>query len=95
MTVHTEVFRHQAIMIISMIYIMGFVLTGVKPFHMLLTGLMAAVVAMIMLLTLYIPIDVMVMGRVLVGSTVVGFLISKMLCTRERMIFFGHAPSPT
>ena len=87
MTVHTEVFRHQAMMIISMIYIMGFVLTGVKPFHMLLTGLMAAVVAMIMLLTLYIPIDVMVMGRVLVGSTVVGFLISKMLCTRERMIF--------
>ncbi|ENV70169.1 GGDEF domain-containing protein [Acinetobacter towneri] len=87
MTVNTEVFRHQAMMIISMIYIMGFVLTGVKPFHMLLTGLMAAVVAMIMLLTLYIPIDVMVMGRVLVGSTVVGFLISKMLCTRERMIF--------
>ncbi len=87
MTVHTEVFRHQAMMIISMIYIMGFVLTGVKPFHMLLTGLMAAVVAMIILLTLYIPIDVMVMGRVLVGSTVVGFLISKMLCTRERMIF--------
>ena len=87
MMVHTEVFRHQAMMIISMIYIMGFVLTGVKPFHMLLTGLMAAVVAMIMLLTLYIPIDVMVMGRVLVGSTVVGFLISKMLCTRERMIF--------
>ncbi|MFV5499771.1 GGDEF domain-containing protein [Acinetobacter towneri] len=87
MTVHTEVFRHQAMMIISMIYIMGFVLTGVKPFHMLLTGLMAAVVAMIMLLTLYIPIDVMVMGRVLVGSTIVGFLISKMLCTRERMIF--------
>ena len=91
MTVHTEVFRHQAMMIISMIYIMGFVLTGVKPFHMLLTGLMAAVVAMIMLLTLYIPIDVMVMGRVLVGSTVVGFLISKMLCTRERMIFLVMA----
>ncbi|UIZ56765.1 GGDEF domain-containing protein [Acinetobacter sp. SCLZS86] len=87
MTVLTEVFRYQAMMIISMIYIMGFVLTGVKPFHMLLTGLMAAVVAMIMLLSLHIPIDVMVMGRVLVGSTVVGFLISKMLCTRERMIF--------
>ena len=87
MTMLTEMFRYQAMMIISMIYIMRFVLTGVKPFHMLLTGLMAAVVAMIMLLTLYIPIDVMVMGRVLVGSTVVGFLISKMLCTRERMIF--------
>lgn len=87
MTVLTEVFRYQAVMIISMIYIMGFVLTGVKPFHMLLTGLMAAVVAMIMLLSLHIPIDVMVMGRVLVGSSVMGFLISKMLCTRERMIF--------
>lgn len=83
----TEAFRYQAMMIISMIYIMGFVLTGVKPFHMLLTGLMAAVVAMIMLLSLHIPIDVMVMGRVLVGSSVMGFLISKMLCTRERMIF--------
>lgn len=87
MTVLAEVFRYQAVMIISMIYIMGFVLTGVKPFHMLLTGLMAAVVAMIMLLSLHIPIDVMVMGRVLVGSSVMGFLISKMLCTRERMIF--------
>ena len=87
MTMLTEAFRYQAMMIISMIYIMGFVLTGVKPFHMLLTGLMAAVVAMIMLLSLHIPIDVMVMGRVLVGSTVMGFLISKMLCTRERMIF--------
>ncbi len=87
MTMLTEVFRYQAMMIISMIYIMGFVLTGVKPFHMLLTGLMAAVVAMIMLLSLHIPIDAMVMGRVLVGSTVMGFLISKMLCTRERMIF--------
>lgn len=87
MTMLTEMFRYQAMMIISMIYIMGFVLTGVKPFHMLLTGLMAAVVAMIMLLSLHIPIDAMVMGRVLVGSTVMGFLISKMLCTRERMIF--------
>lgn len=87
MTMLTEVFRYQAMMIISMIYIMGFVLTGVKPFHMLLTGLMAAVVAMIMLLSLHIPIDAMVMGRVLVGSSVMGFLISKMLCTRERMIF--------
>ena len=87
MTMLTEMFRYQAMMIISMIYIMGFVLTGVKPFHMLLTGLMAAVVAMIMLLSLHIPIDVMVMGRVLVGSSVMGFLISKMLCTRERMIF--------
>ena len=87
MTMLTEAFRYQAMMIISMIYIMGFVLTGVKPFHMLLTGLMAAVVAMIMLLSLHIPIDAMVLGRVLVGSTVMGFLISKMLCTRERMIF--------
>ena len=87
MTMLTEAFRYQAMMIISMIYIMGFVLTGVKPFHMQLTGLMEAVDAMIMLLTLYIQIDVMVMGRVLVGSSVMGFLISKMLCTRERMIF--------
>lgn len=87
MTVYTEALKYQAMMIICIIYIMGYVLTGVKPFHMLLTGLMAAVMTMVMLFTFYIPIDVMVMARVLIGSVVMGFLMSKMLCTRERMIF--------
>ncbi|AXY59568.1 GGDEF domain-containing protein [Acinetobacter sp. WCHAc010052] len=87
MTVHTEALKHQAMMIICTIYIMGYVLTGVKPFHMLLTGLMAAIIALIILMVSFVKIDVMVMSRVLVGSCVMGFLISKMLCTRERMIF--------
>lgn len=51
MTVYTEALKYQAMMIICIIYIMGYVLTGVKPFHMLLTGLMAAVMTMVMLFT--------------------------------------------
>ena len=89
MTVYTPALKHQAMMIICMIYILGYILTGVKPVHMLMTGLMAAIVTMMMLFSLYVKFDAMVMGRVLIGSCVLGFVISKMLCARERMIFLS------
>lgn len=89
MTVHTPALKHQAMMIICMIYILGYILTGVKPVHMLVTGLMAAVVTMLMLFAMYVKFDAMVMGRVLAGSCILGFAISKMLCARERMIFLN------
>ncbi|RZG64900.1 GGDEF domain-containing protein [Acinetobacter bouvetii] len=89
MTVYTPALKHQAMMIICMIYILGYILTGVKPVHMLMTGLMAAMVTMMMLFSLYVKFDAMVMGRVLIGSCVLGFVISKMLCARERMIFLS------
>ncbi|BCU65416.1 hypothetical protein F941_00960 [Acinetobacter bouvetii DSM 14964 = CIP 107468] len=89
MTVYTPALKHQAMMIICMIYILGYILTGVKPAHMLMTGLMAAMVTMMMLFSLYVKFDAMVMGRVLIGSCVLGFVISKMLCARERMIFLS------
>lgn len=89
MTVYTEALKHQAMMIICMIYILGYILTGVKPVHMLWVGLAAAIVTLLMLFALYIKFDAMVMGRVLIGSCVLGFAISKMLCARERMIFLS------
>lgn len=89
MTVYTPALKHQAMMIICMIYILGYILTGVKPVQMLWVGLTAAVVTLLMLFSLYVKFDAMVMGRVLVGSCVFGFAISKMLCTRERMIFLS------
>ena len=89
MTVSTPALKHQAMMIICMIYILGFILSGVKPGHMLMTGLLAAIVTMLMLFSMYVKFDAMVMGRVLIGSCVLGFAISKMLCARERMIFLS------
>ena len=89
MTVYTEALKHQAMMILCMIYILGFIITGAKPAHMLMTGLLAAVVSMLLLFSLYVKFDAMVVGRVLIGSCVLGFAISKMLCARERMIFLN------
>lgn len=89
MTVNTAALKHQAMMIICMIYVLGFILTGVKPIHMLMTGLLAAVVTLLMLFSMYVKFDAMVMARVLVGSCVLGFAISQMLCARERMIYLS------
>ena len=89
MTVYTEALKHQAMMIICMIYILGYIITGVKPMHMLMTGLLAATVSMSLLFSMSIHFDAMVVGRVLVGSCTLGFAISKMLCARERMIFLN------
>lgn len=89
MTVYTEALKHQAMMIICMIYILGYIITGVKPMHMLMTGLLAATVSMSLLFSKSIHFDAMVVGRVLVGSCILGFAISKMLCVRERMIFLN------
>ncbi|WP_180135539.1 diguanylate cyclase [Acinetobacter sp. YH12070] len=89
MTVYTEALKHQAMMILCMIYILSYILTGVKPVQMLMSGLLAAVVTMLMLFSLEVKFDMMVLGRVLIGSCVLGFAISKMLCARERMIFLN------
>lgn len=89
MTVYTEALKHQAMMIICMIYILGYIITGVKPMQMLMTGLLAATVSMSLLFSMSIHFDAMVVGPVLIGSCILGFAISKMLCARERMIFLN------
>ncbi|NNH26915.1 GGDEF domain-containing protein [Acinetobacter terrestris] len=87
MTVDTVVLQHQAMAILCIIYILGYILTGVKPFHMLVTGVSAALFTIVLFLGLQVNFDAMVLGRILTGSCVLGYVISHMIFARERMIY--------
>ncbi|TCB62256.1 GGDEF domain-containing protein [Acinetobacter terrae] len=87
MTVETVELQHQAMAILCIIYILGYILTGVKPFHMLVTGVLAAMFTIVLFLGLRVDFDAMVLGRILTGSCVLGYVISHMIFARERMIY--------
>lgn len=89
MSVHTEALRHQAMMIICMIYVLGFLLTGVKPGYVFITGVVAAGVSFLVLISTLVKFDAIVMGRVMFGSCLLGFIISRMIYARERIIFLN------
>ncbi|MNY87621.1 Phytochrome-like protein cph2 [compost metagenome] len=89
MSVHTEALRHQAMMIICMIYVLGFLLTGVKPGYVFITGIVAAGVSFLVLISTLVKFDAIVMGRVMFGSCLLGFIISRMIYARERIIFLN------
>ncbi|WP_407307673.1 GGDEF domain-containing protein [Acinetobacter sp.] len=86
-TVETVVLQHQAMAILCIIYILGYILTGVKPLHMLLTGMAAAIFTIVLFLGLHVKFDAMVLGRILAGSSILGYVISHMIFARERMIY--------
>lgn len=86
-TVETVALQHQAMAILCIIYILGYILTGVKPFHMLMTGMSAAMFTIVLFLGLHVAFDAMVLGRILTGSCVLGYVISHMIFARERMIY--------
>jgi len=87
MTVETVELQHQAMAILCIIYILGYILTGVKPFNMLVTGVLAAMFTIVLFLGLHVDFDAMVLGRILTGSCVLGYVISHMIFARERMIY--------
>jgi len=89
MSVHTEALRHQAMMIICMIYVFGYLLTGVKPGYVFMTGMAAAGVSFLVLISTLVKFDAIVMGRVMFGSCLLGFIISRMIYARERIIFLN------
>lgn len=89
MSVHTEALRHQAMMIICMIYVLGYLLTGVKPGYVFITGVVAAGVSFLVLISTLVKFDAIVMGRVMFGSCLLGFIISRMIYARERIIFLN------
>lgn len=89
MSVHTEALRHQAMMIICMIYVLGYLLTGVKPGYVFMTGVAAAGVSFLVLISTLVKFDAIVMGRVMFGSCLLGFVISRMIYARERIIFLN------
>ncbi len=87
LTVETIALRQQGMAILCMIYIMGALITGVKPFQMLMTGFLAASVTIILFFLLRVDFDAVVLGRILFGSCVFGYVISHMIFARERMIY--------
>lgn len=89
MSVHTEALRHQAMMIICMIYVLGYLLTGVKPGYVFMTGIAAAGVSFLVLISTLVKFDAIVMGRVMFGSCLLGFIIIRMIYARERIIFLN------
>ncbi|MFQ6276886.1 GGDEF domain-containing protein [Acinetobacter johnsonii] len=89
MSVHTEALRHQAMMIICMIYVLGYLLTGVKPGYVFITGVVAAGVSFLVLISTLVKFDAIVMGRVMLGSCLLGYIISRMIYARERIIFLN------
>ena len=89
MSVHTEALRHQAMMIICMIYVLGYLLTGVKPGYVFITGVVAAGVSFLVLISTLVKFDAIVMGRVMFGSCLLGYIISRMIYARERIIFLN------
>lgn len=89
MSVHTEALRPQAMMIICMIYVLGYLLTGVKPGYVFMTGMAAAGVSFLVLISTLVKFDAIVMGRVMFGSCLLGFIISRMIYARERIIFLN------
>ncbi|MFV5589724.1 GGDEF domain-containing protein [Acinetobacter variabilis] len=87
MSIQTLSLQHQSMAIITIIYILGYILTGVKPLQMLITGLFAALCTVWLLSMLSIDFNALVLGRILIGSSLLGCVISYMLFARERMIF--------
>ena len=87
MSIQTVSLQHQSMAIITIIYILGYILTGVKPLQMLITGLFAALCTVWLLSMLSIDFNALVLGRILIGSSLLGCVISYMLFARERMIF--------
>lgn len=87
LTVKTIALQQQGMAILCMIYIMGSLISGVKPFQMLMTGFLAASLTIILFLLLHVDFDAVVLGRILFGSCVFGYVISHMIFARERMIY--------
>lgn len=62
-------------------------MTGVKPLHMLIVGLLASAAIFATFCSLHIPFDSVVSLRVFLGSNLIGFGITKIMNHQERMSF--------
>ena len=87
MTVKTVELQHQAMALVGIIYILSYIVTGMKPFYILITGLLAAAFTILLFFQLQVDFDALGLGRVLCGSCVFGYVIGHMICARERMIY--------
>lgn len=87
MSVSNVVLQNQAMVLVAFLYMLGFILSGIRPLHMLWIGSFAALSIVVFLYVLNIPCDFLMIGRTLIGSLLLGFSISVMLTSKERKIF--------
>lgn len=87
MSIKTDALQHQSMAIVTIVYILGYILTGIKPIQMLVTGLLAAATTILVLFSLSVEFNPMVFGRILIGSCLLAYVISHMIFARERVIF--------
>ena len=89
MTFDTATLKQQTVIIVCFIYMLGFMISGARPVHMLLAGTLAALVSLSLLLLFRISFEVIILSRVLLGSCLIGFTMSSMLVNRERILFLN------
>ncbi|MDW7585430.1 diguanylate cyclase [Acinetobacter baumannii] len=82
--------KNQSMLLLSFLYMLGFILSGIKPLHMLCVGLLAAFLVFAFLILLDVNCDYIALGRALFGSCILGFSISSMLISRERSLFLNN-----
>lgn len=82
--------KNQSMLLLSFLYMLGFILSGIKPLHMLYVGLSAAILVFIFLNLLNVNCDCIALGRALFGTCILGFSISTMLISRERSLFLNN-----
>ena len=63
LSVSSVVLQNQAMLLLAFLYILGFVLSGIKPLHMLWLGAVAASIVLFLLYIFDIPCDFLIVGR--------------------------------
>ncbi len=89
MSFATPALKYQSAIVLCFIYMLGFMISGVRPLHMLLVGTLAAVISIYLLFVFHISFEVIILSRVLLGSCLFGFTLSTMLIKRERILFLN------
>lgn len=87
MSISNLVLQNQSMVLIAFLYMLGFILSGLKPKHMLWIGSSAAIVILLSLYFLKVPYDFLMLGRTFIGSLLLGFSISVMLTSKDRKLF--------
>ena len=87
MSISNLVLQNQSMVLIAFLYMLGFILSGLKPKHMLWIGSSAAIVILLSLYFLKVPCDFLMLGRMFIGSLLLGFSISVMLTSKDRKLF--------
>lgn len=90
LSVENVALKNQSMLLLSFLYMLGFILSGIKPLHMLYVGLTAAFCVFSLLILWQANCDFIALGRALFGSCILGFSISTMLTSRERSLFLNN-----